>query len=82
MMFAAAPMGHTGRVEQIAREYVALPGGRLKRIYSITQADGTVVLGDHEAWLASRAARCSCGSVCLGSGRTCGQAECIARLAI
>lgn len=75
-------MGHTETVEQIPREYVALPGGGVKRIYSITQADGTVVLGDHEAWLASRAARCSCGNVCLGSGRTCGRPECIARLAL
>jgi hypothetical protein len=75
-------MGHTRGVEQIPREYVALPGGGLRRIYSITQPDGSVLLGDHEAWLASRAARCSCGSVCLGSGRTCGQPDCIARLAI
>jgi len=65
----------------IPREYIALPGGAIKRVYSVEQPDGTLGLGDHEAWLASRAARCSCGRVCRGSGRTCGQSECIARLA-
>jgi hypothetical protein len=68
-------------MDLIPREYVALPGGGLKRVYSLEQSDGTVALGDHGAWLASRAARCSCGTICCGSGRTCGRAECIARLA-
>jgi hypothetical protein len=67
-------------VDLIPREYVALRGGVLKRVYSVTQPDGSIVLGDHEAWLASRAARCSCGRVCRGNGRTCGEAACIARL--
>ena len=62
------------------REFVALPGGGIKRVYTVEQADGSFALGDHEAWLASRAARCSCGRVCRGSGRTCGHAECIAHL--
>jgi hypothetical protein len=66
---------------QIPREFVALRGGALKRVYSVEEPDGRLALGDHEAWLASRAARCSCGRVCRGSGRTCGQAECITRLA-
>jgi hypothetical protein len=57
-----------------------MPGGVLKRVYSVPQPDGSIVLGDHEAWLASRAKRCSCGNVCRGSGRTCGASECIARL--
>jgi hypothetical protein len=65
----------------IPREFVALPGGSIKRVYSIEQPDGSLALTDHEAWLASRAARCSCGRICCGSGRTCGQPECIARLA-
>jgi hypothetical protein len=64
----------------IPREFMALRGGALKRVYSVEQADGTLTLGDHDAWLASRAVRCSCGHVCRGSGRTCGQSECIARL--
>jgi len=67
-------------VELIPREYVALRGGVLKRVYSIEQPDGSVLLSDHETWLASRAARCSCGRVCRGSGRTCGEPECIDRL--
>jgi len=65
----------------IPREYIALPGGAIKRVYSVEQADGSLALGGHEAWLASRAVRCSCGRVCRGSGRTCGQSECIVRLA-
>jgi len=67
-------------MELIHREFVAQRGGALKRVYSVEQADGSFALGDHEAWLASRAARCSCGQVCRGSGRTCGQPACIARL--
>jgi hypothetical protein len=73
--------GHTRRMELIPREYVALPGGGLKRVYSLAGADGSVILGDHGAWLASRAKRCACGSVCLGSGQTCGSSDCIANLA-
>ena len=67
-------------MDLIPREYVALRGGVLKRVYSVEQPDGTVMLGDHGAWLASRVARCSCGNVCRGSGRTCGEPACIARL--
>jgi len=67
-------------VDPIQREYMALPGGALRRVYSISQVDGTVCLGDYQAWIASRAARCSCGKVCRGSGQTCGSPECIARL--
>ena len=73
--------GHTRSMELIPREYVALPGGGLKRVYSLVGADGSVILGDHGAWLASRAKRCACGSVCLGSGQTCGSSDCIANLA-
>ena len=73
--------GHTRSMELIPREYVALPGGGLKRVYSCVGADGSVILGDHGAWLASRAKRCACGNVCLGSGQTCGSTDCIANLA-
>jgi hypothetical protein len=73
-------VGQNEEVESIQREFVAMPGGALRRVYSIDQADGTVALGDHQAWLASRAARCTCGKICRGSGRTCGAPECIARL--
>ncbi len=65
----------------IPREFVALPGGGIKRVYTVEQPDGSFALGDHGTWLASRAVRCSCGAVCRGSGRTCGQPECIERLA-
>jgi hypothetical protein len=67
-------------MELIPREYVALPSGAVRRVYSVSLADGSIVLADYSAWLASRAARCSCGNVCLGSGRTCGNPDCIARL--
>jgi hypothetical protein len=68
-------------VEPIQPEYIALPGGTIRRVYSIDQDDGTVALGDYRAWITSRAAHCSCGKICSGSGRTCGSPECIARLA-
>ncbi|HXZ65485.1 MAG TPA: hypothetical protein VEH05_12165 [Streptosporangiaceae bacterium] len=67
-------------MEAIPREYIALPGGVIRQVYSIERSDGTVTLGDYQAWLASRAARCACGRVCRGSGRTCGAPECISRL--
>jgi hypothetical protein len=67
-------------VDAIPREYIALPGGSIRQVYSIERGDGTVALGDYQAWLASRAARCACGAICRGSGRTCGAAECISRL--
>jgi hypothetical protein len=73
--------GHTRGMDLIPREYIALPGGALRRVYSVQAPDGSLALGDHGAWLASRAARCSCGAVCRGSGRTCGDPECIATLA-
>jgi hypothetical protein len=73
-------MGHTEKVDAIPREYIALPGGTIRQVYSIQRSDGTVALGDHQAWLASRAVRCACGKVCLGSGRTCGEPACIGRL--
>jgi hypothetical protein len=73
-------MVHTGVVDAIAREFIALPGGTIRQVYSIEHSDGTVALGDHQAWLASRAVRCACGKVCLGSGRTCGEPQCIQRL--
>jgi len=64
----------------LQREYVSLPGGGVRRVYSIELADGSILLADHEAWLASRAARCACGKVCRGSGRSCGDPECIKQL--
>jgi hypothetical protein len=67
-------------VDAIAREYIALPGGTIRQVYSIERSDGTVVLADHQAWVASRAAHCACGKVCLGSGRTCGESDCIRKL--
>jgi hypothetical protein len=73
-------VGDTRRVDALPREYIALPGGGIRQVYSIEGTDGSVVLGDHRAWLASRAARCACGAVCLGSGRTCGAPECISSL--
>jgi hypothetical protein len=73
-------MGDTGVVDAIPREYIALPGGTVRQVYSVEHSDGSVALADYQAWLASRAARCACGKVCLGSGRTCGEPECIGRL--
>src|SRR5215472_4908027 len=49
-------IGDNKTVDPIQPEYVALPGGAIRRVYSIDQADGTVALGDYQAWLASSAA--------------------------
>jgi hypothetical protein len=76
----ARKISHTGVVGAIAREYIALPGGTIRQVYSVERSDGTVALADYQAWLSSRAARCACGKVCLGSGRTCGEPECVRRL--
>ncbi|HEY5018900.1 MAG TPA: hypothetical protein VII59_19200 [Streptosporangiaceae bacterium] len=62
------------------REWLALPGGGIRPVVSVLADDGTVELLTHAAWLARLAPSCQCGRPCLGSGRTCGSAECIARL--
>lgn len=92
-------------VDARAREWLAMPGGRIRQVVSVpaegspaeaSQAEGSPAeagqadrnLSDASpaelvppaVWLARLAPACSCGRPCLGSGRTCGAAECIRRL--
>jgi hypothetical protein len=61
-------------------EWLAMPGGRLRPVVSLHGDDGDVELLPHAAWLTRQRPVCQCGSPRLGSGRTCGRAECIAGL--
>jgi hypothetical protein len=63
------------------REWLALPGGRVRPVVSLHGADGDAELLPYAAWLARQRPVCECGSPRLGSGRTCGSIECIAGLA-
>jgi hypothetical protein len=59
-------------------EWLALTGGRITPVVSVR---GELV--PYGAWLAAQARAgpaCACGRRCLGSGRTCGSAECVAAL--
>jgi hypothetical protein len=91
-------------VEARPREWLAMPGGRIRQVVSVPPEDsatedtaeagtaeaGTAEAGHAEAgtaelvspavWLARLAPTCPCGRPCLGSGRTCGAAECVRRL--
>jgi hypothetical protein len=62
------------------REWLALPGGRIRPVVSVTGDDGVTELLPHAAWLARLQPACRCGRPRLGSGRTCGSAECVAGL--
>jgi hypothetical protein len=62
------------------REWLALPGGGIRRVVSVLGRGGAVELIAHAAWQARLASACPCGRPRLGSGRTCGSAECVARL--
>jgi hypothetical protein len=62
------------------REWLALPGGRIRPVVSVPGDDGIAELLAHAAWLASQRPACWCGRPRLGSGRTCGSAQCVARL--
>ena len=62
------------------REWLALPGGRIRPVVSVPGEDGATELLAHAAWLARPKRPCGCGRPRLGSGRTCGSVECVARL--
>jgi hypothetical protein len=62
------------------REWLALPGGGIRLVVSVPGTAGPAELLTHAAWLARLQPACRCGRPCLGSGRTCGGAECVARL--
>jgi hypothetical protein len=62
------------------QEWLALPGGRIRPVVSVPGDDGVTELLAHAAWLARLQPACRCGRPRLGSGRTCGSAECVAGL--
>jgi hypothetical protein len=62
------------------REWLALAGGGIRLVISVPGDDGPAELLTHAAWLARLQPSCACGRPRLGSGRTCGGAECVARL--
>ena len=62
------------------REWLALPGGRIRPVVSVPGPNGTAELLAYSAWLARLRPACRCGRPRLGSGRTCGSAECVAGL--
>jgi hypothetical protein len=76
-------MGYAPRraaAEDRPREWLALPGGRIRPVVSVPGEDGATELLAHAAWLARPKRPCGCGRPRLGSGQTCGSMECVARL--
>ena len=64
------------------REWLALPGGRIRPVVSVPGPGGIAELLAYGAWLARLRPACRCGRPRLGSGRTCGSAQCVARLRV
>jgi hypothetical protein len=62
------------------REWLALPGGRIRPVVTVRGQNGIAELLAYAAWLARLHPVCQCGRPRLGSGRTCGSAECVAGL--
>jgi hypothetical protein len=62
------------------REWLALPGGRIRPVVSVPGPGGIAELLAYGAWQARLRPICRCGRPRLGSGRTCGSAECVAQI--
>ena len=62
------------------REWLALPGGGIRPVVSVPGRGGTAELVAYAVWLARLRPACQCGRPRLGSGRTCGEAACVALL--
>jgi hypothetical protein len=62
------------------REWLALPGGGIRPVVSVPGDGDAAELLAYAAWLGRRRPACVCGRPSLGSGRTCGSAECVAQL--
>jgi hypothetical protein len=62
------------------REWLAMPGGRIRPVVSVPGEGGIDELLAYDAWLARLRPVCRCGRPRLGSGRSCGSAECVAAL--
>ena len=65
---------------QVGRGSGWLPGGRIRPVVSVPGPGGIAELLAYSAWLARLRPACRCGRPRLGSGRTCGSAECVAQL--
>jgi hypothetical protein len=70
-----------GPLTEKPREWLAMPGGRIRPVVSVPSEDGADELLAYEAWLARLRPTCHCGRPRLGSGRTCGSTECVRELA-
>jgi hypothetical protein len=64
------------------REWLALPGGGIRPVVTVPGPGGIAELLAYGAWLARLRPACGCGRPRLGSGRTCGSAECVAELRV
>ncbi len=62
------------------REWLALPGGGIRPVVSVPGSGGIAELLAYAAWLGRLRPTCGCGQPRLGSGRTCGSADCVAAL--
>jgi hypothetical protein len=62
------------------REWLALPGGGIRPVVSVPGPGGIAELLAYSAYLERLRPICRCGRPRLGSGRTCGSAECVAEL--
>jgi hypothetical protein len=62
------------------REWLALPGGRIRPVVSVAVPGGIAELLAYSAWLTRLRPACRCGRPRLGSGRTCGSTQCVAQL--
>jgi hypothetical protein len=64
------------------REWLALPGGGIRPVVSVPGNGDILELLAYAAWLSRLRPTCRCGQPRLGSGRTCGSADCVADLRI
>src|SRR5262249_21138406 len=64
------------------REWLALPGGGIRPVVSVPGSGGIAARLAAGAGLARLRPACRCGRPRLGSGRTCGSAECVAELRV
>jgi hypothetical protein len=76
---AVGPMAESTGAER-PREWLALPGGGIRPVVSVAGTSGTAELVAYAVWLARLRPTCQCGRPRLGSGRTCGDAACVALL--
>jgi len=62
------------------REWLAMPGGRIRPVVSVPGKDGDTELLPYDAWLARLRPTCRCGKAAAGLGPDLRGRECIAAL--